>query len=669
MAPSPSLRFRWREFVRWARLDRGRWLPLAAIALGALALRGWRLTAQSLWLDEGVSVYFANLGPARIWQLTFSVEPNPPLYHLLHWAWLSLFGQSEAAVRGLSAVAGALCVLPAYALARMLADERAGLLAALATATSPYLLWYSQEARAFALLGLLGATLLLLSYRLTLRFSALALGLWAAVATLVLYTHLYGAFAVAACALFLLVALPRRWPWLLLAIAVPVLLYLPWLRATLAHNNPAADWRAPLSAAQLLDRALAAVVHNGTLTTRAVALASVSVALVLAAVGLASRGWRAGLLLGVAVALPLAASYALSLIQPIFSERYIIIIAVPLYIAFSLGIVFLGRWLRGIEAVAALALLVLCAQGIHAYTQPAFSKENFRAAAQRVAQSASADDVILFVAEYARFPFQYYYSGPARLLGFTGDHQDPGPWLEGVVSKARVVWLVESHAEQVDPQHQVRRWLAERYPLATEAYPQGVQVRAFAVRSQLSAPPASAQLVGASAGPLRLVAADWPTASAARDPALHPPSAWLPVTLYWEARTPPAADYHLAVQMVDSRGVWGASLERQTDLFHMVPTSRWSQGPVMVESVDVNLNPATPPGRFHLQVRVLDPAGNALKAYDAAGQELGDAIPLGDVEIVDPAASSPLRRALGRLAAAPGSILSSMRRWASKSPQ
>ncbi len=202
-----------------------------------------------------------------------------------------------------------------------------------------------------------------------------------------------------------------------------------------------------------------------------------------------------------------------------------------------------------------------------------------------------------------------------------------------MIRGARTIWLVESHAEQVDPEHRVRQWLAERYPLATEAYPWGVQLRAFAARYQVAAPPDGAQPVGASAGPLRLLAVEFPAKSPARDVALHPPSGWLPVTLYWQADSAPQLDCRLVIEMFDSRGVWGASLERQTDLFHKMPTSRWSPGATMVESVDVNLNPATPPGRFRLRLRVLDPSGNAVPAHDATGTALGDAIPLGEVEI------------------------------------
>ena len=73
------------------------------------------------------------------------------------WAWGGVFGLGEAGVRSLSLIAGAATVPVAYLAGRELSGVRAGLVAAALVAVSPFLVFYSQEARAYALLTLLGA--------------------------------------------------------------------------------------------------------------------------------------------------------------------------------------------------------------------------------------------------------------------------------------------------------------------------------------------------------------------------------------------------------------------------------------------------------------------------------------------------------------------------------
>lgn len=619
----------------------GLWVAPVALVLAAAVLRFRGLDAQSLWLDEAMSVYFINLGLDRLWEITFVREPNPPLYYLLLLGWTEVWGQGEIAVRSLSAVLGCLCVLPAFALARDIGGTRVGLLAGLATAASPYLLWYSQEARAFALLAITSATLLWLTHRSTHSGAGRWLWLWVLVSILTLYSHVYGAFAFGAAALVVLIYGRSLLGARVAAIAAPSLLFAPWVIATLLQSVAARGWRAPVGPDELLFRSLTTVAHHDVLlgTPAVAATAAVST---LAALGLANAAPRSRLLLGLAIVVPLAAAYALSFFKPIFAERYIIPIAVPTYVAAALGVGLVGRKLPIFLPAGAVAVVVLLATALTAFAEPRFEKENFRAAAARVAQSAAEDDVILFVAEFVQHPFAYYYRGPGRLVGFFGDHRNPGPFLEPVLKDAGVVWLVESHTERYDPNHDVRRWLEERYPLATEAYPQGINLRAF--RAAYAPLPRCGEQPQAGGGEtvraicesteratfaeLTLVAAGYPDRIAARDRSLHPPSAWLPVHLVWRPADRPQDNYRLILELVDARGVWGRSLERPNDLFSLVPTSNWSAGQVMVESVDVNLNPDTPPGRYALQLSVLDAGGNPVPST------AGGPVHLGDVEVI-----------------------------------
>jgi uncharacterized membrane protein len=135
---------------------------LIGILLLAFGLRLYRIGAQSLWNDEGTSVALAARDLAAVTQGAAN-DIHPPLYYYLLHVWMALFGNSELAVRSLSALLGTLVVLLVFALGSLLAalgrhdGRRTGLLAALFAALSPFQVYYSQEARMYILTAFLGA--------------------------------------------------------------------------------------------------------------------------------------------------------------------------------------------------------------------------------------------------------------------------------------------------------------------------------------------------------------------------------------------------------------------------------------------------------------------------------------------------------------------------------
>jgi len=139
---------------------------LVIVLLLALGLRLYRIQAQSLWNDEGTSVALAGRDLASITRGAAN-DIHPPLYYYILHFWIRAFGNSELAVRSLSALLGTLLVLLVFALGRVLAGrcgrdgDAVGLLAAFLAAVSPFLIYYSQEARMYALSAFLGAASML----------------------------------------------------------------------------------------------------------------------------------------------------------------------------------------------------------------------------------------------------------------------------------------------------------------------------------------------------------------------------------------------------------------------------------------------------------------------------------------------------------------------------
>ena len=124
----------------------------AFAAIIALIVRWNGLASQSLWGDEGFTLWISRLPPNQIWQVAQS-DTSPPLYYLLLHFWIHWFGISETSLRGMSAFLESLCV-PIFCLLakKMLADKRAVTVAMSLFALCAFQVEYAQEARFYGLL-------------------------------------------------------------------------------------------------------------------------------------------------------------------------------------------------------------------------------------------------------------------------------------------------------------------------------------------------------------------------------------------------------------------------------------------------------------------------------------------------------------------------------------
>jgi mannosyltransferase len=148
-----------------ARLPR--WWPLAAVTLLAAALRLSTLDLQSFWYDEAFTpVHVLHPSLAATMSSVAHYENTPPLWYLLIWAWSRVFGTGAVALRLPSALAGIATVPLAWAIGRELvagsaSARRVATVCAVLVAVNPLFVWYSQEARAYALYVFLAALAML----------------------------------------------------------------------------------------------------------------------------------------------------------------------------------------------------------------------------------------------------------------------------------------------------------------------------------------------------------------------------------------------------------------------------------------------------------------------------------------------------------------------------
>jgi mannosyltransferase len=214
------------------------WVLASLTALG-LAVRFASLDVQSYHHDEVITA--ARVLPGSFADMLGEVktsESNPPLYYVLAWGWAKLFGTDEVGLRSLTALFGAATVPVAYCIGRELANRRAGLIIAAIVAVNPMLIWYSQEARSYALLVFFGTLSLLFFTRALRTRSGRDLALWTLTSALALCSHYFAVFAVGIEALWLLIALRGRWRRVLPAVGGVVAAGLALLPLVSTQVNP-----------------------------------------------------------------------------------------------------------------------------------------------------------------------------------------------------------------------------------------------------------------------------------------------------------------------------------------------------------------------------------------------------------------------------------------------
>jgi mannosyltransferase len=186
------------------------WWPLAALTLAAAALRLSTLDLQSLWYDEAFTpVHVLHHGLSATLRGVVHTENSPPLWYLVEWLDWRVLGGGEVALRLPSALAGIATVPVAWMIGHELAGRRVAILAAALVAVNPLFVWYSQEARVYALFVLMAALAMLCLLRAAREPSPKNLAAFAFTGALALLTHYFAVFLLIPMALWLLFA-PAR---------------------------------------------------------------------------------------------------------------------------------------------------------------------------------------------------------------------------------------------------------------------------------------------------------------------------------------------------------------------------------------------------------------------------------------------------------------------------
>lgn len=669
---------------------------LVSVLVLAAFLRFYCLTCSSLWHDEGNAWALAHRSFARI-AVDAAADIHPPGYYWLLKLWGGPFGYSAWGMRSLSALAGLLAVAVIYRLGLETGDVprpariQFALLAALLAALNPFQVFYSQEARMYALLMLESAVLvwaLVAAKRrweggaATGKVAAYAI-LYLAAATAGLWTHYTFAAVLAAAggafAWWLVTAERERRPrpesrqsggtgrsslrtpllLYLLANGLALVSFLPWLPTAVERllNWPAQDgFVGPLEGLGLILQTLAA---GPVRSAPQLAWGWMLIVALLPLFGL----WRlrrtgAGAALLLWTLLPVGSMFGFGLFSPAFLKFLLAVspawclltaaAALPGTPRSALGQSSLrpgkdaaaapaesrrfGNFLRytGPGAVAALGLALALAVLPGYYADPA-ARDNYAGIASTIAALGDPDrDLVILNAPGQADVWRYYDPG-LEVLPLPAERPPDRTATEAALAKLmadrRNLFALLWATEQSDSEGIVESWLGRHAFKGLESWQGNVRFATYSLAQDLSCAAPDPPTRFENVAELAAVCLGTKQLSAGDT---------LLVGLRWLALKPPEERYVVSVQLLDRRDQVIVQRDGEPG-GGTLPTLGWNTGEVVADNHGLPLPPGTPPGDYRLIVALYNDETGARLA--AAG---GDAVQIAAPALGRPASPLPL---------------------------
>lgn len=610
------------------RLPSAVWHRLSVICILLLAtfLRFHLITQQSYWNDEGNSRVLASRDVPTIVR-NAAADVHPPGYYILLKFWRDVAGESELALRGLSAFYGVLLVAVVYRVGREWFGGWAGLGAALFAAINPFLIYYSQEARMYSQLALMGA----LSFWMFMRASGLenwrikwkwVIGYWLFTA-LGLYTQY--AFGFVIIAQLLLAAIdvalsiynhqiknpksqisnPKSLiftPFLLFT--VPFLLFLPWLPTALQHLGWPAERAFPADALSALIRYLA---FGRTIETNSVNLGILAVGgmvlFVFSQTGFTSN-FRATL---VWLVVPAGLAVWQGLLTDTFAKM--LVVAVPPLCLILGTAVPLAFPVKARTAFLSLASVILLGSVLfttyqslnNLYFNPAYFRDDYRGIARYIQYLERAGDAVITNAANQKEALAYYFPDEARLFPLPEarplDPTRTQAQLENITANHTRLFVVYWGDRQADPEKFIESWLNANTFKAGEQWFGQVRLAVYAAARPASAPTTR---TNASFGEnIQLPGYALSATSAA-------PGDILQITFFWNAAQKLEKRYKVFVHLYADVNAPPVAQTDSEPGGGLALTTGWEPGRAVPDNHGLFLPPDLPSGQYRLMAGLYD---------------------------------------------------------------
>lgn len=611
---------------------------VSLLLLLAFGLRFHKLDNQSFWNDEGNSARLSERSLDKIIEGTAS-DVHPPLYYLALRGWRELVGDSEFGLRSFSAFAGFLTMAVAMAWAQPFRHSaHRWITVGLLTAVSPPLIYYSQETRMYALLGLLAiaSSWLLMRWLKQPNRWPLALA-YLLLITAGLYTHYFFPAVIVAHNLIVLWALRRAKPirlalhWSAMMVAA-FILYLPWVPIALrqlGRDSGGGDYGQITAVFRWL--LLGSTSGDGSLSTIAL----------IAALLLLVFGYhhRDRLQLLILFSVPVAFLFLLGTTEPQFL-KFLVVAVAPLLLLLGLG------WEKRnaiVQPVLLTVVLVATAVSLNnLYNNPTYARADYRAIAARIADDAHPNAGIILNAPNQWEVFTYYHRdgapvyplplGTARptaaqvdaaLTDILAEHacteQQPA-----VACRSGRLYAIFWGDTLHDPERLIERWLDEHAFKATDEWVGDVRVVMYAVSTDTTGGMETVTqtdvpfgdditLDGYTIAPERPFAGDV-----------------MQLTLFWKTAVSLNTRYKVFIHLLDSDGKRVTQRDSEPG-GNLMPTDGWHVGEQIVDNHGLLIPADAPVGTYTIMMGLYEVGGENGRLPIEVDGEVMDALPIGEI--------------------------------------
>jgi len=112
------------------------------------------------------------------------------------------------------------------------------------------------------------------------------------------------------------------------------------------------------------------------------------------------------------------------------------------------------------------------------------------------------------------------------------------------------------------------------------------------------------------------------------------PGQSLGVTLYWQTLGETMPDYEVQLRLLDESG-WIMETLQERPLAGASSTADWAPGDIVVDRHEIEINPATAPGVYRVQLALQRVEDNKRPLLvDEDGRWLSDKLPLAELRVV-----------------------------------
>lgn len=429
--------------------------------VGAI-LRFYNLWYNSLWLDEASTLTIASKSIPDIWQITTAGEFNPPLFYWIEHIML-IFGSSEIILRIVPAIMGVLTIPAIYFVGKEFMDSNTGIIAATAFTFSPFLIFYSQEARAYSMMLFFVACAMIFYLRAIKDNTVTNWAAFGIFSALSFWSHFYAMVIIGSLVLYAVYILypkfkldrnnmisPIAGMGLFSIICLPLILVTIQLFLKRTESAPTFGIQGPAIIIATFQQ----------ISGSDIAMYVLTILFIIGIVQMFRMDKKKGIFLTTLVIMSFVISNFLSYKMPM-QPRYLIFLSIVFFISIALSYRVISEWYSTTSIVYGfmIFLIVINVPTLMTYYS-GYTKENWRGFSNELQQITQQGDIVVVIPGYISQPLDYYYSNVSdKTIELSAYTSEDLKLISAQKNNNTIYYVMTSDIMAANPQGDAIRWL------------------------------------------------------------------------------------------------------------------------------------------------------------------------------------------------------------------